>query len=89
MIVIRHQVVDTFSFFNDFAMNYLYMTSYTENLGLCHNYYRPAKERLLSLGENYVSYFLNSDRYEVLQMKERYESWARNNHDNNPYVWVN
>lgn len=71
----------------DFINSYLYMTTYTNNLGYCndntHHYYQTAKDNLLDLGEKYITEFKNNDDFNAAQA--RYEAWASFNGDATPY----
>ncbi len=67
---------------------YLYMETYTENLGYCadseHAYYSNAKIALISLGEDCINELRDNDIFNDAQ--KRYEAWASANGDKNPYT---
>ncbi len=67
---------------------YLYMDTYTENLGYCadeeHAYYSTAKAALLALGSDCISEFQSNSTFD--SARERYEAWALANNDSTPYA---
>lgn len=67
---------------DQFVANYMKLTTYTTNQGLClgeNGYYAQAKAALIALGEDCIALFVEADKYNDAQ--ERYEMWAYFNND--------
>ncbi len=60
---------------------YLLMNDDIENQ--CKTQYSIAKNKLLKMGDKYISCLIDYDAFTTSQ--ERYEAWARANNDNDPY----